>query len=231
MNLSRCPSNRQQARPRHLLSGLGKCGVCGGSWIITRGDYFGCSSVIDANACTNRRLIRKDEYERRVIDDLREQMLAPDVEAAYLDEYRREHNHRTREAASERRRLEKSQAEMSRRIDRLVAAIADGAGEFGEIREALANAKAEKAEATRALAALEALPQITLHPGLARQYRQAIEQLDRELADETTRTMAGPRLRKLIARILVSPSEGRRGVDLEVVRHIDEVLSLTRRVA
>ncbi|WP_336981635.1 recombinase family protein [Altererythrobacter fulvus] len=221
----------RQRRPRHLLSGLGKCGVCGRGWIITRGDYFGCSSVIDANACTNRRLIRKDQYERRVLEDLREKMLAPDVVAAYLAEYRQEYSRRTRETASERSKLERRQGELARKVERLVAAIADGASQFTEIREALTNAKAEKADIDRVLASFDAIPQIALHPGLARQYQQAIEQLETELADETTRALAGPRLRKLIARIVVTPSEEKRGVDIEVIRHIDEVLSLTRRTA
>lgn len=221
----------RQRRPRHLLSGLGQCGVCGNSWIKTRGEYFGCSGVVQANSCTNRRLIKQDVFERRVIDDLREKMLAADVVAAYLDEYRQEHSRRAREAVNERSRLERRQGELTRKIDRLVAAIADGASEFTEIREALANAKAERADIDRALASLDAIPQIALHPGLARQYQQAIAQLEMELADETTRALAGPRLRKLIARIIVTPSEAKRGVNIEVVRHIDEVLSLTRRTA
>ncbi len=221
----------RQRRPKHLLSGLGKCGVCGGSWVITRGNYFGCSSVIDGNACSNRRLISKDEFERRVLADLREQMLAPDVVAAYLDEYQKEHRRRARQAIVERGQLERRQADASRKVARLVAAIADGGGEFSEIRSALADAKAELAAADRALLASEALPQIALHPGLARQYREAIEELGRELADEKCRAEAAPRLRKLIARIIATPREGKRGVDLEVVRHIDEVLSLSRRTA
>lgn len=219
----------RQRRPRHLLSRLGKCGVCGGSWIITRGDYFGCSSVIDGNACTNRRLIRKDEYEQRVLTELKGQMLAPDVVEAYLEEYRAEHSRRTRAAAKERGQLERRLVEAERKVANLVAAIAAGGNEFAEIRAALANAKAEAAAARRQLADLSALPALALHPGLAQQYRKAIEQLHEELADEETRREAAPRLRKLIARIVVTPSDAKRGVKLEVIRHIDEVLALAER--
>jgi DNA invertase Pin-like site-specific DNA recombinase len=219
----------RQRRPRHLLSRLGQCGVCGGSWIITRDSYFGCSSVIDGNACTNRRLIRKDEYEQRVLAELRDQMLAPDVVEAYLEEYREEHTRRAREAVKERARLERRVAEAERKLANLVAAIAEGGNEFAELRGAMASAKADAAEARRQLAGLDAIPAIALHPGLAQQYRKAIEQLHEELADEETRKEAAPRLRKLIARIVVTPSAGKRGVDLEVIRHIDEVLALAER--
>ena len=219
----------RQRRPRHLLSKLGQCGVCGGTWIITRDSYFGCSSVVEGNACSNRRLIRKDEYEQRVLAELRDQMLAPDVVEAYLEEYREEHTRRAREAVRERAQLERRVADADRKVANLVAAIAAGGSEFAEIRTALGTAKAEAAAARQRLAGLDALPTIALHPGLAQQYRKAIEELHQELADEETRKEAAPRLRKLIARVVVTPSEGKRGVDLEVIRHIDEVLALAER--
>lgn len=219
----------RQRRPRHLLSKLGQCGVCGGTWIITRDSYFGCSSVVESNACTNRRLIKKDEYELRVLAELRDQMLAPDVVEAYLEEYREEHTRRAREAVRERSQLERRAADAERKVANLIAAIAAGGSEFAEIRTALATAKAEAVAARQQLASLDALPAIALHPGLAQQYRKAIEQLHEELADEETRKEAAPRLRKLIARIVVTPSEEKRGVNVEVVRHIDEVLALAER--
>lgn len=219
-------SPERQRRPRHLLSGLGQCGVCGSSWIITRDNYFGCSAVIDGNACSNRRLIDKAEYEQRVLAELEAQILAPEVVEAYLDEYRKEHVRRTRELRTERHQLERRRDDAERKVGRLVAAIADGGGEFREVRQALAAAKAEHAAAKKALTSAEALPAVALHPALARQYRAAIENLTEELADETTRREATPRLRKLIARIVVTPAERNRGVELEVIRHIDEVAAL-----
>lgn len=222
------PTHRQR-RPRHLLSRLGQCGVCGGSWIITRDSYFGCSSVVESNACTNRRLIKKDEYEQRVLAELRDQMLAADVVEAYLEEYREEHNRQAREAARERVQLERRLAETERKVANLVAAIAGGGSEFEEIRGALSTAKDEAAATRQRLADLAALPAIALHPGLANQYRKAIEQLHQELAVDETRKEAAPKLRKLIARIVVTPSDGKRGVDLEVIRHIDEVLALAEQ--
>lgn len=225
-------SPERQRRPRHLLSGLGECGLCGGKWIVTRGRYFGCGTWFEGKACTNRRLIAKDEFERRVLAELEAQMLAPEAVEAYLDEYRREHARRAREAGQDRTRAERRRAEAGRKVARLVAAVADGGGEFAEIREALAAAKAEQAAADKALAAADALPQLALHPGLARQYRAAIANLAAELSDEAARREAAPRLRALIARVVVTPAEGQRGVRLEVIRHVDEVLALaTRRTA
>ena len=65
--------------------------------------------------------------------------------------------------------------------------------------------------------------------GLANQYRRSSASLEVDLADEATRPVAVPRLRKLIAKIVPTPSSAKRSVDLRVVRHIDEVLGLAQR--
>lgn len=221
----------RQRRPRHLLSGLGVCGLCGENWVVVRRPHFGCSGANVGSGCANRRMIAQSEYEERVLAELTGQMLAPEVVAAYLEEYAAEHTRRTRELTRTRDTLERRKAEAGRKAARLVVALAEGGSEFPEIRAALAAAKAEQAAAEKELAAADALPTIALHPGLARQYRAAIENLAAELADETTRRHAAPKLRALIARIVVTPkSEKRRGgVNIEVVRHIDEVLNLATR--
>lgn len=223
-----------QRRPKHLLSGLGVCGVCGANWVIVRPGFFGCSARRGGRACTNTRMISQRKFERAVLADLTGQMLAPDVVAAYLDEYRAEHTRRARDAGRARAGLERRLAETGRKVERLVAAIAEGGAEFAEIRAALGTARKDREAAARELAGLDALPQIALHPGLARQYRAAIENLAADLADDHARREAAPRLRKLIARIVATPAAANRGVDLQIVRHIDEVLSLaapTRRTA
>lgn len=216
----------RQRRPKHLLSGLGECGVCGSNYVMRGGGYFACSRYTEAKACTNNRTIRQDRFEERVLAELREMMLAPEVVEAYLEEYRAESARKLKDAARERGKMERRAAEAAKKVERLVAAIAAGGNEFAEIRAALATAKAERAQAEKALSAADAIPQIALHPGLARQYREAIENLSSELADERTRQEAAPRIRKLIARITITPSKEKRGVDLEVTRQIDELLSL-----
>lgn len=227
------PNPERQRRPKHLLSGLGRCGVCGGNWVIVRPGFFGCSARRAGRACSNTRMISQRKFERIVLADLTAQMLSPDAVDAYLEEYRAEHTRRTREAGRARAGLERRHAEADRKAARLVAAIADGGSEFAEIRIALKAARADRDAAARELASLDALPQIALHPGLARQYRAALEDLGTDLADEHARREAAPKLRKLITRIIACPAEGPRGVTLEVVRQFDELVALatTRRTA
>ena len=227
------PRPERQRRPKHLLSGLGRCGVCGGNWVLVRKGVFGCAAAFQGKACGNRRMISQRPFERRVLAELTQQMLAPEAVEAYLAEYRAEHARRAREAGAQRAALERRRAEAARKVERLVAAIADGGKEFAEVRAALAKARAEREQVAKELAGLDALPQIALHPGLARQYRAAVENLAEDLQDEHARREAAPRLRALIARIVVTPRgpERRAGVDLQVVRHIDEVVALATRKA
>ena len=67
-----------------------------------------------------------------------------------------------------------------------------------------------------------------LLPSLVDRYRAIVEELERDLDDEATQLEAVPRVRALIARVVLTPRENRRkgGVNVEVVRHIDELLNL-----
>ncbi|WP_267378100.1 MULTISPECIES: recombinase family protein [unclassified Sphingomonas] len=220
------PSPERQRRPKHVLSGIGQCGICGSNWIITRKGYWGCSRADAGHACANRRLIRTEEYERRVLDELKGQMLAPDVVSAYLREYHREHARVTATMAKDRDRTQRKFDEAARKVQRLVDAVAAGGSDFAEIRELLTGARDERDRLAKEMASMEALPILSLHPGLADQYRREVAELEQSLADEATRLEAVPKLRKLIARVVAIPADAPRGVALEVVRQIDEVLKL-----
>nr|WP_245739191.1 recombinase family protein [Sphingomonas rubra] len=220
-------------RPKHVLSGLGVCGVCGGPWIIVgdngkaRQRIWGCARAHE-KACTNRRMITGHRYEARVLAELKGQMLAPDVVSAYVRTYHREHARETQALTRDRDRLERRLAEAERKRDRLVAAIAEGGSSFAEVRAALATARDDHERIRRELASMNALPVLTLHPGLADDYRRQIEGLEGLLADPEAHLEAIPQIRALIQRIELVPAKGKlRGVDLKVVRRIDEVMALT----
>src|SRR6185295_11247560 len=77
----RRPHPRYHRKPKHLLSGLLKCGVCGSS-IIVQGTLrdvtrFACSAHINRGGCTNKRNIPGPEIERRVLAGLQKLLLNP----------------------------------------------------------------------------------------------------------------------------------------------------------
>jgi hypothetical protein len=110
------------------------------------------------------------------------------------------------------------------RIERLVRAVGEGLGDFDEIKDALASARAVRDKIKSDLATMSAVPVLALHPTLAEEYRRNVTALGDLLADEHAKAEAVPRLRALIDQIVITPADTLRGVTIAVVRRIDEAL-------
>jgi site-specific DNA recombinase len=52
-------------RPSYLLSGLLKCGVCGGGFSKISQSHYGCSTARNKGTCNNLLTVRRDELEAR----------------------------------------------------------------------------------------------------------------------------------------------------------------------
>jgi hypothetical protein len=66
--------NKRQSKKR-LLSGLLKCGRCGGGMTIGRGDRYYCSARREKSTCDADRGIGAHELEQRVLNGLRDILL------------------------------------------------------------------------------------------------------------------------------------------------------------
>jgi site-specific DNA recombinase len=216
-------------RPKHLLSGLGICGLCGGPWVKIDSLNWACSTAYHGGNCANNRNISTRKYERSVLADLKAGMLAPEVVSAYVREYHREYARATAQLGRDRDRLERQLAEADRKVKRMVDAFAAGGSEFAEIRELLGHARDERARLAAELASMAALPDVlALHPQLDQEYRRQVEGLEEALASPEAELDAVPRLRAMIARILVTPNPDGRGARVQVVRQLDQVLNLAQ---
>jgi DNA invertase Pin-like site-specific DNA recombinase len=127
---TRTARNRLNAthRPRSLLSGLVFCGVCGGPYSLRGQGRFACSAHIDNGSCANSRTITRDALETRVLDGLRDRLMAPEIAAeavkAYVEETNRLNHQRRAASASDRAELEK----VLKAIGGLVAMAEQGLG-------------------------------------------------------------------------------------------------------
>jgi site-specific DNA recombinase len=67
-------------RPKFLFSKLTKCGVCGGGFTTESRADLRCHNYVAAgeSICTNRRVIKRTEVERRVLVALQERFLTPE---------------------------------------------------------------------------------------------------------------------------------------------------------
>jgi len=113
----------QKRRPKRLLSGLLRCGKCGGSYIVRTRDFVGCSHHSNNGTCTNNRQVAMVEIERRVLAALQQHLLAPEVVKAAVEEYRRERERLAREQAKTRSQSERELGEINRKIARIIDII------------------------------------------------------------------------------------------------------------
>src|SRR3546814_20409515 len=120
---------------------MGVCGTCGSPWVRTTSDFWGCSRFRYGGPCTNNRLINNKGYQERVLTELKNGMLAPEVVSAYVREYHRDFARASADLGRDRGRIERKLDEAERRKTRLLKAFADGGSEFDEIRDMLTNAR------------------------------------------------------------------------------------------
>ena len=167
-------------------------------------------------------------YEEGVLADLKAGLLSPEAISEYVREYHRDFAHQAANLGRDRARVERKLHEAERKKERMLKAFAEGGSEFAEIRTMLAAARDEADRLQRELASMDALPNVlALHPHVEEQYRKQVEELSAALSTPEAQPEAISRYRAMIARVIVSPdSTKQRGAVVQVVRQMDEVLSL-----
>ena len=64
-------------RPRYLLSGLMKCGVCGANYTKYGASRFACAGARDRATCANGITVRGDDVENAILDGLKSRLMGP----------------------------------------------------------------------------------------------------------------------------------------------------------
>ena len=220
---------QSQRRPKHLLSGLGTCGVCGAGWIKVQRCYWGCSGARNGAGCSNNRVISDERFEARVLSGLKDRLLDPEAVALFVQEYHEENARRDREEGRARGKLERKIGQAKRRMARLVEAIASGASKFEQVRDQMIDAQAERESFEEALAAIESERVIALHPAIVDDYRRAVGALNQAVTEydaPETREAVIPQIRALIESITVTPAAVERGVDIEITGRLARMIEL-----
>ena len=82
----------ERQRGKYLLTGLTKCGCCGGGYSMVSADLVGCSTARNKGTCGNRLNIRRDQLEARVLTALKEHLMNPELFAVFCEEFTRRMN-------------------------------------------------------------------------------------------------------------------------------------------
>jgi site-specific DNA recombinase len=154
-------------RRRFLLSGLLVCGCCGGAYTIIGLDRYGCATRRSKGTCSNAVAIGRAELEERVLNGLRDRMMAPELVTAFVDEFNAELFRLAGNAEAEHAAAQRALADVERKIAGIVRAIEDGAYN-PTLKERLTTLETEQKVAAARLAAAGPKPVVRLHPASRR---------------------------------------------------------------
>ena len=199
-------------RPNYLLSGLLKCGSCGGGFSKISQSHYGCSTARNKGTCDNFLSIRRDEPERKVLDGLRSQLMQPEMVTTFIDEFRKEVNRQRADKDSQRHHNAQDLEKTEREVRRLIEAIKSGVP-GASLKDEMTALLAKRVNLLAELeAAAPAKPR--LHPNLAALYRQKVMNLAEALKIDQTRSQATECLRGLIEEIRLIRDEGKLRIEL-----------------
>ena len=210
----------ENRRPQHLLTGLVICGSCGSRFASIGRDYLACSSARGCGDCANRGSLRRSVLEAILLDGLRDRLMAPELVEEFVRAVNEEINRERRRDHAKRSGQEHELAAVTRKIDGLVDAIADGL-RGSDLQSKLDALAARRQELQRALEASAPSP-VRLHPGIAQIYREKVAQLQTALQNPAIRGEAVQILRTLIERVVIHP--GQNGPELEIVGAIAQLV-------
>ena len=113
----------QARRPKYLFSGLTKCATCGGGFSLSSHDRLVCFNARSRGTCRNRRSIKRQEVEARVLRAVRERFFEPGAFAAFCEAFTAEMNVRRRAHLAQAAGARREMTLVEREIQTLVQAI------------------------------------------------------------------------------------------------------------
>ncbi|NUJ81294.1 recombinase family protein [Methylocystis sp. FS] len=178
----------RQRRPRHILSGLLKCGACGAGMASNGKDPSGrvrirCSAATESGICPDPKTFYLETVEAVVLNGLAAELRRPEVIAEYVRTYHAERKRLAADANRKRLRLERRLGELNREIDRLVDAIAKGQGDPAVLGPKSTLLDGERKQIIGELA--ESTPTtevVALHPAMLARYEEQLTRLQAALA-------------------------------------------------
>ncbi|GGM00385.1 resolvase [Pseudooceanicola nanhaiensis] len=197
-------------RKRYLLSGLVRCGRCGGNMTVagsgkSRAYYCANAKEKGPSVCRGMPGLRIDRLQPLVLSGLRDELMTPEAverfRSQFLDRVAEARKERDTEQASLRRAI----AQEQKAIDGALRAIRDDMATksvYAMLGEAEEKKEALKAE----LAAVEA-PALDIPENLAALYREQVDALADTLSDPEVVHRASEILGGLIDRIVIQHEE------------------------
>ena len=171
-------------RPKHLLSGLLRCGICGSPVVKQSAERYACTHRNPEIECKPFGSIRRDVLEAAVAQALQDKLMDERLVRVFCEEYTRHLNSLRMEKNATITGYQAELAKLKRNSKRMVDAIANGASSDQFIEPLNAIDKREK-EIAILLEKCDEAP-VLLHPSMAAHYQKQVAQTTSCLNDGAT---------------------------------------------
>ncbi|WP_323718400.1 recombinase family protein [Paracoccus aminovorans] len=222
----------ERRKPRFLLTGLVKCGCCGGGFSTVGKDRFGCSNSRNKgkSICSNRTGITRQELEGRILSILSERLMDPELVKVFAAEYIAERNRLAASHVDDRAVKQKELAKIIRDQDVLVNALLAGTPPE-RIKAKMEQLETRQKLLERELATAPAPAALTqIHPRMADTYHDRIRAMIVGLTEPDQESEAREAIRGLIEKIVATPvpTKGKRmALDLTLHGDLAGILALS----
>lgn len=153
--------NRKGVRSRFLLSGLMKCHVCGGSYVVVTGTdrsnpLFGCCTNWNRGgaACSNNFRVGMEEIQEVILRDIQKQLLSPAVLSAIVKKVNQRIKTKIRDLRKRSTSIQEKRRQEQWALDRLLDAIEKGV-DLREIKPRIEAHRAQRDVLDRQIEALK----------------------------------------------------------------------------
>ena len=221
--------NKRQTKKR-LLTGLVKCGCCGGSMTIVNRERYYCSARRERGTCDSSVGIKAAELEDRVLTGLRDILLGnEDLIDAFVTEFKAEVARLRKQRGAGERQAQKDLNKVNTAIKRCLKFITEGDGDPGLVRDELRSLEARKRDLERTRESIHEERTVEFHPNVAELYRRKVTELQSLLSDENTRPEAMDLIRAMVDRIEVHEGPERGKPDVTLVGALAAILAFTQQ--
>ena len=176
-------------------------------------------------SCHNSRTIARETLEARMLEGLRERLMAPEVAAEAMRSYVEETNRLNWERRASQEADRRDLAKVRKSIKEIVAMIEDGNGNRSLI-ERLSELET-KEDGINSRLDQDAVDIPDIHPNVAGIYRHKVERLAEALRSQTERDEAAEAIRSLVERITLMPGAERGQIDATLHGDFGEILRWT----
>ncbi len=215
-------------RPSHLLSGLLKCGCCGGGYSKVNQERYGCSSARNQGetVCSNKKTIKAELLETAVLYALQTHLMRNELIDVFCEEYTKHFNKLKNAQGASIKEHQRKLTKLMKERENLIQALKDGIS-ADMVKDDLERIAAQTEELENKIQNSRNIDEKPfLHPAMAQRYKTEIARLIQALKTNEGYAEAKEHVRALIEKIELTPAEGQKNLSVDLYGDLAGILRL-----